>query len=1008
VKSIKNALEDQIVTFVSVIFVTLILAAASIIWNYFSSGLFIIYFSILLVSFVIIFVLSYEIIITAKKAGNEIRNAINQLERETNNFGSNQLDNDKSEISIEELSLLENTFHNLLARFASIGRISEEDLIPLEIKERIKSHLPLTKGEFNQTIYYLLRSNQSYRSAYMLVQIKNFNSTFRNDLIDHIQSFFKNAIIGEYSDDTLSVFLPEIDSISLLKSRIRLFYSSFASATVDKNRENIAIADIRVSAVIYPYSGRRDLERDADFALRKTKNYIVYIPQRRNKGLARYENIENISRLFLLNSEPIFKEMRETKDFKSFYDFLKNNLLKFARQFGYMNAGFLLLNPSHEFYDVYFEDTRMNSPATFRRLDNIPVNYLAPIFEEAGDDHCLYGDSSDPLPPKLSSILDNLNISSFFFQTIVDDDKTNLGLLYLCSSEKSLRPLSVSEQTILIFISALFEQLVRQMREVHQDKRRDSLLEHILKINEEYVYIVDKRTRLIHYVSQNLASYFPGKTLVGQKCYKVFRNRDEICQDCPLSNKEPVIIINEISPSPLQARVLNYTGNPNEETIVLKVPSRENLLSNALFVDKDLSIKNRARLIADIREALYTNHRGFILGIRLAVDDSEINPSTKDDNLSFLNAISQSIIEAGYENVLFRIDDDALAINFIEASRPATFNRLEDIYKHIAIKAHRLSDRLSFNLTLLEYPTDCNDAIILDKTINDGFNKSAKVGKNILYIIRNRVSRPADRNAYILNFYETANSRNYWESYVQPLINLDNEFVTGGEMLLRLYDPNRAGFIPPNDFVDLYSDNRLMCDQEKTIIRRVGEMWRSLGYTLFRSRGIDRISVNISFDTIINKDFHGFLSGVINQYKFPTNFLQLEIDEDIAMLHQDEVRAFIKRNSDLKISFILDNYTGRNLSPNSINSLGFHYLKLEQAAIRSIENDSDSYVNFTHMVNRLKTLNLELIVKGVETERQVNIIKSLGVHYCEGYFYAKPMPIDDYEKYIVSTDQQTI
>jgi EAL domain-containing protein (putative c-di-GMP-specific phosphodiesterase class I) len=53
-------------------------------------------------------------------------------------------------------------------------------------------------------------------------------------------------------------------------------------------------------------------------------------------------------------------------------------------------------------------------------------------------------------------------------------------------------------------------------------------------------------------------------------------------------------------------------------------------------------------------------------------------------------------------------------------------------------------------------------------------------------------------------------------------------------------------------------------------------------------------------------------------------------------------------------------------------------------------------------------LNLELIVKGVETERQVNIIKSLGVHYCEGYFYAKPMPIDDYEKYIVSTDQQTI
>ena len=233
----------------------------------------------------------------------------------------------------------------------------------------------------------------------------------------------------------------------------------------------------------------------------------------------------------------------------------------------------------------------------------------------------------------------------------------------------------------------------------------------------------------------------------------------------------------------------------------------------------------------------------------------------------------------------------------------------------------------------------------------------------------------------------------------QPQINTLLNTVIGVEALLR-WNNNELGNISPSEFIPIAEHSGYIVDIGNWVLDealKTACIWKQKGYKF------NAMSINVSPIQLKISDFKENLLNTCAKYDISPFLLEIEITEGTLMdIGEDKIKVFneLRENG---VSIALDDFGTGYSSFKYLINLPFNILKIDKSLIDNIESDKNKAV-IKSIVCLSKSLKYKIIVEGVETKEQVDLLLDLGCNIIQGYYYSKPLSAENFEKYIIKKE----
>lgn len=217
----------------------------------------------------------------------------------------------------------------------------------------------------------------------------------------------------------------------------------------------------------------------------------------------------------------------------------------------------------------------------------------------------------------------------------------------------------------------------------------------------------------------------------------------------------------------------------------------------------------------------------------------------------------------------------------------------------------------------------------------------------------------------------------------------------GAEALIRWTHPVK-GMISPAKFIPMAEETGMILPLGRWVIDAACaqiKLWQQDDLTRQLA-----VAVNVSAKQFQQRDFVEQVTSSIQKNDIPPSLLKLEITE--SMLHGD-IEDTIEKMSALKkigIKFSLDDFGTGYSSLQYIKRLPLDQIKIDQSFVRDIEDDDNDRVIVRTIIAMAKSLNMDVIAEGVETENQHRLLQDMGCNNCQGYLFSKPIGAESFEK----------
>lgn len=227
----------------------------------------------------------------------------------------------------------------------------------------------------------------------------------------------------------------------------------------------------------------------------------------------------------------------------------------------------------------------------------------------------------------------------------------------------------------------------------------------------------------------------------------------------------------------------------------------------------------------------------------------------------------------------------------------------------------------------------------------------------------------------------------------QPIVSADH---TRGikpyyEVLVRMRTENGA-ILPPGNFIPAAEHYSLIDDIDKVVLRKVLSFLRRLNDQGVAN--IPKLSVNLSGVTIGDENCRDFILREFESSQVSPEFIQFEITETAAVKHIDGAKGLIGALRAVGASFALDDFGSGLSSFGYLKELPIDCLKIDMSFVHTMENSDVDY-SVVSTINHLgHIMGVTTVAEGVETELQLDLLRSIGVDYVQGYYLSKPELLD--------------
>ena len=248
----------------------------------------------------------------------------------------------------------------------------------------------------------------------------------------------------------------------------------------------------------------------------------------------------------------------------------------------------------------------------------------------------------------------------------------------------------------------------------------------------------------------------------------------------------------------------------------------------------------------------------------------------------------------------------------------------------------------------------------------------------------------------IINAMEMAIQNKEFTLYLQPKYDIEKGTIIGAEALVR-WISQENGFISPGDFIPVFENNGFVYEVDKFIWE---ESCRYLRKWLDEGREVHPISVNVSRIDLYDPKLVKHLVDLREKYQLPSQYLELEITESAYTEAPEQIITITRQLREAGFVILMDDFGTGYSSLNMLKDIQIDVLKLDMGFLKSSDYSAKGGNILTAILKMAESLKMQTIAEGVETKEQVEFLKSIGCKYVQGFYYSKPLPVDEFEKLI--------
>lgn len=429
---------------------------------------------------------------------------------------------------------------------------------------------------------------------------------------------------------------------------------------------------------------------------------------------------------------------------------------------------------------------------------------------------------------------------------------------------------------------------------------------------------------------------------------------------------------------------------------------KENTVSDDAYIDLTTGLKNKNYITFMLQKVIQDKGNSNYSALIIDLDDFKIINDVFGYEFGniVLNEVGK-ILSKDYNNnyiVTYSGSNRFIIINFKEES-------LEEYSEKIlnALRNTRIIGNIKVNLTAsigIYLNTNGENVFNAIQNADIALNYAKKQGKDCYSIFNSSMRDDIFRKLRIETKLQKAIKNDFLEVYYQPKINLKDERLIGIEALLRWND-DELRTISPIKFIPIAEETGIIIELGRYVLKKVCMQIKT--WEANRVNYIN-VAVNVSAKQFKDSSLPEYIANILKEYELPPSVLELEITESAIIeniKYADKMlNEFIKK--DIKIA--IDDFGTGYSSYNQLSDLSLNTLKIDKSFIDFINCDLRKDLIVKNIIDLAHILDMKVVAEGVEQEHQMKTLKDYGCDIIQGYYYSKPLSVQNFEEYIMKKE----
>ena len=235
----------------------------------------------------------------------------------------------------------------------------------------------------------------------------------------------------------------------------------------------------------------------------------------------------------------------------------------------------------------------------------------------------------------------------------------------------------------------------------------------------------------------------------------------------------------------------------------------------------------------------------------------------------------------------------------------------------------------------------------------------------------------------------------------QPKFNLKANKIIGFEALVRWHHPEK-GTIAPDKFIPLAEESGFIVPLGEWIIKTACKQ-----FAAWYHDGLDHLicAINISPYQLMHSNLIASLTDALEKNDLPAKSIELEITETAIMTEDSKNAKVLQELHDMGITLSIDDFGTGYSSLSHLKRLPIDMLKIDKEFVMDIPDDGDDVAIVKSVISLARSLGIDVIAEGVETEQQKQFLLDNGCNHGQGYYLSRPMAVKDVKQYLDSNKE---
>lgn len=361
--------------------------------------------------------------------------------------------------------------------------------------------------------------------------------------------------------------------------------------------------------------------------------------------------------------------------------------------------------------------------------------------------------------------------------------------------------------------------------------------------------------------------------------------------------------------------------------------------------------------------------------------------------------ISEYLNNINIENYFARVggDEFAIILNNLE-KKDAVINVCTQVQKifeeEVFIEKIEREIFTTVSMGVSFYPEDGKDTKEILRNVDMALSLAKESGKNDFQIFMPFLLQKNLRKIEIEKSLRKAIENDEFVLYYQPVINIKNMEIHSVEALIRWMSPQK-GIISPLEFIPVAEESGLIVKIGEMVIEKALEDLKS-----WEQKGISNIhmAINLSARQFKSRYFENMVERLFRKYSVDPAKVSFEITETGAVENFDVSLKILSFLCQMGIKFLIDDFGTGYSSLIYLKKLPISGIKIDKSFISDIEFSEENRAIVEGIVLMAHKLGLNVVAEGIETKRELEILKEIGCDFGQGYLFSRPVPKEEIEK----------